>query len=179
MALILFCFITARSLRSSFSDTHLPLTELNSWRLTPLNTIRFPFSIMMFSFISNLRNPAFCGITSHRLPSESNTSIVRSYSFGSSALHSSGFFTSQVHVFSPSSSFSSSKQISPLYPRRIRAFPLPHVTVRISSSPFSKVSSGTARILISCILLLKITAAVCAITKYSLYPHVSHYMSLL
>ena len=37
----------------------LPLTELNSWRFTPLNTIRFPFIVIIPFFISKRRNPTF------------------------------------------------------------------------------------------------------------------------
>ena len=54
------------------------VTELNSWRFTPLKTIRLPFNVIIPSFISNRRNPTRCGITSCKVPAPSQTSTVRS-----------------------------------------------------------------------------------------------------
>ena len=130
-----------------------PVTELNSWRFTPLNTIRLPFSFMSPSTISNLLKPASWLINSVSFPCESLTIILTSYRFGFSALHSRGFFTlhepSQSALSLSSISNSSSKSFalsyfstdkSPSSYSFTLATPSPSAFIDTLSAPSSKVS---------------------------------------
>ena len=143
IALMLFCFIVVRSLISSSLETTRPDTELNSWRLTPLKTMRFPFSIMMWSFISKRRNPTLCGISSCTVPSSAVTSSRRSYSTGVSADHSSGWSTFRTNCVSPSSTPSVLCSAVLSFDRIIFTFPFPIVFVSMTRSAFVNVSSSS------------------------------------
>ena len=50
-----------------------PRSQSNSWRLTPLKTMRSPLIFMMPPSIRNSRKPMFCGMTSTSLPAASRT----------------------------------------------------------------------------------------------------------
>ena len=102
MELILFRFMVTTSVSVSSMLTTRPVRELNSWRLTPLNTIRFPFKSISPSFISNRRKPIFDATTSCIFPAASYTSIRSSYRYGSSALHSFTSATSRETCKVPS-----------------------------------------------------------------------------
>lgn len=93
---IVLFIVTISFITSSRFGTR-PVIELNSWRFTPLNTIRLPFSFMSPSTISNLLKPASWLINSVSFLCVSLTIILTSYRFGFSALHNRGF----SHYMSP------------------------------------------------------------------------------
>ena len=140
MALILFCFIVTISFSNSSQETLRPETALNSWRLTPLNTIRFPFSSMRLSFISNFRNPAACAVYSSISPETPETSNSSSYRLGCSALQSFGACTFSWNTTFPAvvTSFSNSNKLCPPSLNRIFIFPSPETFVTTSSMASSK-----------------------------------------
>ena len=146
---MLFCFIVTRSWINSSLETWRPVTELNSWRLTPLKTIRLPFKAIILPFISNLRNPTRYGITSISFWFSSNTWMSKSYNSGASALHNLGCSTKITNLLSlPSAPFTFAIT-SPSLLRQILTFPFPTPFKTSSKSAFVKVSSSKVRTLMS------------------------------
>ena len=73
MALMLFCFIVTMSRTNSSRTGTRPQTELKSWRLTPLKTMRLPLRHMMPSISSKRRKPTACSISPVTAPLSSVT----------------------------------------------------------------------------------------------------------
>ena len=151
-------FIVTISCSSSSLFGTLPVTELKSWRLTPLKTILFPLRSISPSFTSNFRKPILCSSSSVTLPVSSFTSSSSVYRFGFSALQSSGA--------------SSSRDNSALPFSTVPVAVLPHISARIAPLPLHAAVTVTVPLLKSLLISgtteRSVTAVFGSISRYTL-----------
>ncbi len=96
--MMLCCFMNFASCSIVSLETTRPVSGVNSCRLIPRKTIRFPLSVMMPSFISNFRSPTRISVCSC-MPFAFASWIFTKYKYGSSALQRRGWSIENSKLF--------------------------------------------------------------------------------